>query len=1652
MDFKVKFDYWKNSLLDLGKRNKLINFKETKRSTITIDSPDMYSLWDRVVNNEEIISFPSYFESFDIDHDDEINRDFDEEIKIGESYTFFNSDIQTNQTVKELQQTLRNIKYKAKISKEELGINTLYLGFGFLKYKERGDSSIDLLAPLALVPVQIELEDLQSPYTFSILKGDDIIINPALVYKLHLDFGIDINYDISEGNLTNYIKFVETKIKNTSWTIEKKASFALFSFYKISMYNDLITNKEKIEQSQIMQLIIGNTEYNQEIPDFLNNIDYDKDIKVKESFQIMDADSSQLDAIEYAKNGISFILQGPPGTGKSQTITNMIAELISQGKKVLFVSSKMAALEVVYNRMQKAKLEKFCLSLHNPKTNKKEILNQLNEVLELSKSNFELTEQAKYNQDKLQFIKDKIVSYTRELHKVREPFNRSIFQVNGEVTLASDTKDIIFSFERISKVTEEDFNRIIYSIEEYIRTIGDSTLFWNTSCWKNIKKLDLNNELRHNINFYLNTLQKSLEKFNNNFIIEQTRGNIRFEINFNKIDNIISILNDIKNLKEIPNNWFNANLDELYAQAEKQKQIETDICNNILKIKNLLIQNKILNIDECEKFDKNKLKELMESDELFIKLDKITITEQERLLKLLTSYLTDYESLKNEVLKDFEDEILKIDYQEILKRYKSEYTTPFKVFNKNYKLDKKLFLGLRKDIRKNIKDSDIINILYTLEKINRLHTSNIENEIKWKEVYNNYYNDVNTDISILLTKYKVYKTLVNIRSIFKEIDELKNKQLKNEELRLYTLENSDIYNWNEIIDKLDEFIKLNIKCKKENIDISIIYNLYNHDNKINVIQNIIELFNSNKNIICKDIDWINGLFEPNEDLYKLTNIKLYERINKCLKNIDLLEKYLDYIKAKDKCNENGLCSFISTIENIEIKNNEILPIFKKRFYRLWLDSVESNCEIIKNFRKEIHERDIQEFKKLDKEQYKTNQCRILSNIVSSFPNFERFSNGNDEISILKKELNKNRKNMSLRRLFKAIPNLILTLKPCLMMSPLSVSIFLDSSEYEFDTVIFDEASQVKTEDAIGAIIRGKQVIIVGDNKQLPPTNFFNASLSESDDYNEDEDNDIGAYESILDEASLLPEKTLLWHYRSKNESLIAFSNAKFYNNKLITFPSNTENLSNNGVEFVYVENGRYDRGGRKGNINEAKKVAELVFKHFKENPSRSLGVIAFGEVQQYTIENELNKIRIENHEFEKFFSEDNEEPFFVKNLENVQGDERDTIIFSIGYAKDLTGKMNMNFGPLSRIGGERRLNVAITRAKYNVKLVSSILPTDINSDSIHTDGPKLLKKYIEFAKNGIEVLQNELSINKVNYFDSPFEESVYDFLVKNGYNVRTQIGCSGYRIDMAVQHPNNKDLYTIGIECDGATYHSTRTARERDRLRQDILENMGWKIYRIWSTDWIKNKEREEKELISAIQNSIETFDVSEKKEINETLKEDADNYLKKTKKDTDNPYELEFYTEYKYPLGGTSKHISQILDDVIKTEYPIHFDEICRRVSMYYLSASATKKVKENVRHELFKIKNNYFVDNEFYMPLNAKMRARCNYTYNTTYGLNYKVRRQFKYIYVRELALIMKKIEEKSINIDMNSLFEETARVLNTRTSSNFDKFLEAYNLLHK
>jgi very-short-patch-repair endonuclease len=370
-------------------------------------------------------------------------------------------------------------------------------------------------------------------------------------------------------------------------------------------------------------------------------------------------------------------------------------------------------------------------------------------------------------------------------------------------------------------------------------------------------------------------------------------------------------------------------------------------------------------------------------------------------------------------------------------------------------------------------------------------------------------------------------------------------------------------------------------------------------------------------------------------------------------------------------------------------------------------------------------------------------------------------------------------------------------------------------------------------------------------------------MSSDDDYSEDEEgliDDTGAYESLLDEASILPTQTLLWHYRSRDEHLIAFSNNKIYKGNLITFPSPIEKSDDVGVQYIHVPDGTYDRGGKKGNRVEANKVADMVFEHFIKNPERSLGVIAFGEVQQTAIQDALYEKRRANPIFEDFFKEDRNESLFIKNLETVQGDERDTIIFSIGYAPDEKGKFIMNFGPLSREGGERRLNVAITRARYNLKLVGSILPTDIKAESVSGQGPLLLRQYIDYAINGEKALLGEISKTDSVWFDSPFEESVYEFLINNGFNVANQVGCSGYRIDMAVRHLNYNGRYAIGIVCDGAMYHSARTARERDRLRQTVLQDMGWKIYRIWSTDWIKDHYTEGEQLLSAIRTAIANY------------------------------------------------------------------------------------------------------------------------------------------------------------------------------------------------
>jgi very-short-patch-repair endonuclease len=464
--------------------------------------------------------------------------------------------------------------------------------------------------------------------------------------------------------------------------------------------------------------------------------------------------------------------------------------------------------------------------------------------------------------------------------------------------------------------------------------------------------------------------------------------------------------------------------------------------------------------------------------------------------------------------------------------------------------------------------------------------------------------------------------------------------------------------------------------------------------------------------------------------------------------------------------------------------------------------------------------------------------------------------------LLKKEIGKRARHIPVRQLLGRIPHLLPRLKPCVLMSPMSVAQYLDPRHPPFDIVVFDEASQIPVWDAVGAIARGAQLVVVGDPKQLPPTSFFNRNEAGDDDGEDDETLlEYEDLESILDEllSHGVRHKHLQWHYRSRHESLIAFSNRYYYENNLLTFPS--PHGDRGGVQFRFVKGACYDKGGARTNRGEAEAlVAELVARlRDPVGAKRSYGVVTFSQAQQELIENLLDeKLRefpaIEHHLGDEPPVEG--EPVFVKNLENVQGDERDVILFSICYGPDARGAVSMNFGPLNREGGERRLNVAITRAKHEILVFTTLRGDQIDLTRSRARGVRDLKHFLDYTERGPKALAAapETSANTAAApVVSEFEHLVAERLRAAGHTVHHQVGCSGYRIDLGIADPTAPGRYLLGIECDGASYHRAATARDRDKLRQLVLEGLGWKLHRIWSTDWWHDAEKETERLFAMI-------------------------------------------------------------------------------------------------------------------------------------------------------------------------------------------------------
>ena len=581
------------------------------------------------------------------------------------------------------------------------------------------------------------------------------------------------------------------------------------------------------------------------------------------------------------------------------------------------------------------------------------------------------------------------------------------------------------------------------------------------------------------------------------------------------------------------------------------------------------------------------------------------------------------------------------------------------------------------------------------------------------------------------------------------------------------------------------------------------------------------------------------------------------RITSCVavlkERLDELRDWIDFQALADDFSTEGLGPLYGALlRRPELRPQQLPNIARRCLLQAWADQVCAGVPALRNFRGDNHGALIAEFRRLDRKHAEVGYRRVIEAAERHRPTAAFLVGG--ENALLMREANKKRRHLPLRKLFAGMPNLLTRLKPCLLMSPLSVSLFLDPEQIQFDIVVFDEASQMCSEDAVGAVYRGKQLVICGDNRQLPPTSFFDQGVT--GDFEEEESETFDVFESILDECAAisLPQLRLRWHYRSRHESLIAFSNHRFYADQpLVTFPAARHEDERLGVKFVFVPDGVYDRSGRRDNEKEADRVVELAAEHLRRSPDRSLGIVTFSMAQRDAIDDRLERVRKEQPELEEFFVRERPDRVFVKNLESVQGDERDVIIFSVGYGRDRAGKLTMHFGPLNQEGGERRLNVAITRARERVIVVSSIRAADMDIAATTRPGVLNLHRYLDYAERGMSALDIETSVGEGD-FESPLEASIASAIRALGYDVHPQVGCSGYRIDLGVADPAQPGRFILGVECDGAMYHSAWSARDRDRLRQEQLERLGWKLHRVWGPDWVSRRDTELNRLSDAIQ------------------------------------------------------------------------------------------------------------------------------------------------------------------------------------------------------
>tara|TARA_B100000575_G_scaffold294515_1_gene310970 strand:+ start:269 stop:4978 length:4710 start_codon:yes stop_codon:yes gene_type:complete len=1463
MDDKIlkKLDQWQNKLLDTSRRNPLINFKAYKRTTVKIVDEKPTEVFRQLVVNMEKFTFGAQEKTKEDNEQvvEEISTEFDvySEEDLEDKHT--DSTLQTNLEKQNLFNNLRAIQYKAQDILEEQGYNNLFLTLGMLEWYDVEHSDKKNRSPLILVPVKITKKSIKGSYQIE-RTDEDPIINLSLQEKLATNFNLELpeiedSEDFDPIDYFNQINKIITK--NDRWAIKEDIYLGFFSFANFVMFKDLDRFKSMYGASEIIQSLSGliSDLSDRPLPEYIGADELDIKRKPHDTYQVLDADSSQQEAIEIVKSGTNLVIQGPPGTGKSQTIVNLITEMLAANKKVLFVCEKMAALDVVYERLKSVGLDRFCLQIHSRKANKKDTLMQLKDAYDFQLDKVPST---KYL-DELVEYRQKLNEYTTVLHQEVKSIGQSLYWLIGQLNTLKDVPLLDGDLGGQFKTLElESFNKAVGNLETLKDRISQIGLpiahnFWGT-------EIDSTSEQHQQ------SLKQLLESINN-----------LLESMLESIDTVNDVLGvNIQSIEHI----------EKYDALLKHFDVSHFLNNKMLSIKDVSAYQSEIRSD----------------------------------LDILASYQEKYHELSSKYDSDIFEEFNAKSARRLLKGDLSSF---FRFFKGKY---------------------------YSLK-----------NEIKGFQLQNESlsYDSMLSLCDELIDCQKLQKKITNFsEDSFKPLGEYWQQTA------------SDIRGINDALDWLSTYQSLRIEIEddarfKEYLLSKKSFNSTEKDllnSLVSDVKQLQELKSEMDKLLLSndDVLYQNGFV--NESLSDFS-----VRITNWINAIGELVDWTRFRRVCNQCEEVGLSSYLDDIIATKFDADLMVSQFKKKFFYLVFESVKKEHPVINEFESLTHDKVLANFKKADKLQMDIAIERVKNKICANKPDKNYKGSKSSQLGILQKQFKLQRGQMALRKLFTKASNAVQDISPCFMMSPMSVAQYIDPEEMQFDLVIFDEASQIKPEHSVGAIIRGKQLVVTGDDKQLPPTSFFQKM-----ELNQEEDDEEVMLDSILDECSVMPTFTqaeLRWHYRSRDESLIQFSNINFYNNKLFTFPTRLKDTNELGVELHYHPDSLYDRGGSASNRQEAKVLLEHVIAQLKKDPSKSIGVVALSQNQQSALRQEKDAILAKQPELQALFEGENiQTRFFIKNLETVQGDERDIIYISVGYGKNKNNTLPMNFGPINKEGGERRLNVLISRAKEKVNIFSSIKGSDFDLTRTQSVGVRLLKEYLDYAESDgdITTIQNVLDVSNSFDQDNPFESSVYQQLKLAGIDCVPQVGQSGYKIDFGIVDPNDKSKFILALECDGAAYHSSATARDRDRLRQSVLENLGWKFHRIWSTDWFANPQREMKKLKESIKSAqtlaaplqSEKIDLTEL-EFDEVEIDDTQGHgitIKNYDIYDDTEYYYGFQDEFYYLAKNSYEDdtLPKLISKIIEKESPIHIRQLALRAIEQFDMTRVGSRIMDIIEYEV--------------------------------------------------------------------------------------------------